>query len=189
MLILKIKLYVCFQSALSLFWFHPHFRVLSRGFLNTTLFQSSNRYMVWLGCEVLISLPLSSRHSLFFFLSFRKFSFFQKSILPLDFDYLINPAASHEPKESWCNWEGKPHNCVGRSPQWIWSLVVPRALHLFTPLSEITKTSMLETFKRIVINGGPSYMTSPRRMKFFATFRRVWIFRNFLRVLKERFLF
>ena len=80
-----------------------------------------------------------------------------------------------------------PTTGSGRSPQWIWSLPALCMLPLCTSPLEITKTSLLGTFKQTVINGGPFRSTTPRQMKFFATFHWGWISRNFLRLLRERF--
>ena len=69
------------------------------GFLNLTLFQSSDGFLARLGCGVLFP-------SLYFLFVLLFFHFYQ----PFDV------ASSHKPKESWCNWEGKPYNWVGPLP-------------------------------------------------------------------------
>ena len=140
------------------------------GFLNLTLFQSSDGFLVRLGCGVLFPSPYFLFVLLFFILT---------SLLT--WLLLISPRSLGViGRES-------PTTGSGRSPQWIWSLPALCMLHLRTSPLEITKTSLLGTFKQTVINGGPFCSTTPRQMKFFATFHWGWISRNFLRLLRERF--
>ena len=69
------------------------------GFLNLTLFQSSDGFLARLGCGVLFPSP-----------------YFLFVLLFFHFDQPFDVASSHKPKESWCNWEGKPYNWVGPLP-------------------------------------------------------------------------
>ena len=140
------------------------------GFLNLTLFQSSDGFLARLGCGVLFP----SLYFLFVLLFFILTSL-------LTWLLLISPRSLGViGRES-------PTTGSGRSPQWIWSLPALCMLHLRTSPLEITKTSLLGTFKQTVINGGPFCSTTPRQMKFFATFHWGWISRNFLRLFRERF--
>ena len=144
-------------------------RLVQGGFLNLTL--SSLRTDSWLDSVVGFYFPSLIFYLFSFFFSRNGFRSFILTSL-LTWLFLISP---------------RSFGVIGRICQWIWSLPALSMLHLRTSPLGITTTSLLGTFKQTVINGGPFCSTTPRQMKFFATFHWGWISRNFLRLLRERF--
>jgi len=145
------------------------------GFLNLTLFQSSDGFLARLGCGVLFP----SLYFLFVLLFFSR-NGFRSFILTSLLTWLLLIS----PRSLGVIGRESPTTGSGRSPQWIWSPPALCMLHLRTSPLEIRTTSLLGTFKQTVINGGPFCSTTPRQLKFFAKFHWGWISRNFLRLLR-----